>query len=164
MIQAADLQRPTLIGNVIASGGTGVEELVLSGLLIAGQLHVEGNLGLVEIVHSTLVPGLQRDEQGEPVFPDLPSVLVDLPGDALQLLIDHSITGRLELPENMIGLVVRNSIIDSPRRQGQADFTPILVSGNLSPFPAISSAAPQLNVKIGDEGPFSPHFFRANRK
>ncbi len=158
MLQAADLQRPTLIGNIAVTGGTGVEELVLSGLLIAGQLHVQGNLGLVEIVHSTLVPGLQLDEQGQPVLPDLPSVLVDAPGDALQLLIDHSITGRLQLPENMIGLVVRDSIIDSPRRQGQADFTPVLVSGNLSPFPALSSPTPQVNVTIGDEGPYLAKF------
>jgi hypothetical protein len=154
VLQAADLQRPTLIGNIAVTGGTGVEELVVSGLLMAGQLHVEGNLGVVEIVHSTLVSGLQLDEQGQPVLPDLPSIIVDAPGDALQVLIDHSITGRLQLPENVIGLVVRDSIIDSPRRQGQADFTPALVSGNLSPFPALSSSAPQVNVTIGDEGPY----------
>jgi hypothetical protein len=154
VLQAADLQRPALIGNITVTGGTGVEELVINGLLLAGQLHIEGNLGLVEIVHSTLVPGLGLNEQGLPVQPDLASVVVDAPADALQLLIDHSITGRLELPENMIGLTVRDSIIDSPRRESQADFIPVLISGNLSPFPTLSSPTPKANVTIGDEGPY----------
>jgi hypothetical protein len=154
VLQAANLQRPTLIGNITVTGGTGVEELGLSGLLVAGQVHVEGNLGLIEIVHTTLVPGLQLDEQGQPVRPDEASILVDAPADALQLLVDHSITGRLQLPEDMIGLFVRDSIIDSPRRQGQADFTPVLLSGNLSPFPALTSPTPQVNITIGDEGPY----------
>jgi len=155
VIQAAHLQRPILIGNITITGGTGAEEFVLNGLLVAGQLHVQGNLRMVEIVHSTLVPGTGLDEQGEPLHPDLPGVQVDPPADALQLLIDHSITGALRLPEGMTGLVVRDSIIDSPRRTGSADFSPVLISGNLSPFPAISSAAPKLNVTIGDEGPYT---------
>ena len=154
VLQAANLQRPTLIGNITVTGGTGVEELGLSGLLVAGQVHVEGNLGLIEIVHTTLVPGLQLDEQDQPVRPDEASVLVDAPADALQLLVDHSITGRLQLPEGMIGLFVRDSIIDSPSREGQADFTPVLLSGNLSPFPGLTSPTPQANVTIGDEGPY----------
>jgi hypothetical protein len=154
VLQAGNLQRPTLIGNITVTGGTGIEEFVSSGLLMAGQLHVEGNLGLVEIAHSTLVPGLQLNEEGQPTLPDSASVLVDAPADALQLLIDHSISGRLELPENMIGLVVRDSIIDSPRRDGQADFSPALTSGNLSPFPTLSSPTPRVNVTIGDEGPY----------
>jgi hypothetical protein len=158
VLQAGNLQRPTLIGNITVTGGTGVEELVLSGLLMAGKLHVEGNLGLIEIVHSTLVPGLQLNEEGEHAQPDSASVLVDAPADALQILIDHSISGRLELPGNMIGLVVRDSIIDSPRHEGQADFTPALISGNLSPFPSLSSPTPGVNVTIGDDGPYLATF------
>src|SRR5436853_141486 len=124
MVPAAHLQRPTLIGNITITGGTGAEEFVLNGLLVAGQVHVQGNLGLVEIVHSTLVPGIGLNEQGDPLHPDLPGVQVDPPADALQLLIDHSITGALRLPEGMTGLVVRDSIIDSPRRSGSAHFAP----------------------------------------
>ena len=155
VIQAAHLQRPAIIGNITVAGGTGSEEFVLNGLLVAGQLHVEGNVGLVEIVHSTLVPGTGLNEQGEPLHPDVPSVLVDPPTDALQLLIDHSITGALRLPEEMPGLFVRDSIIDSPRRSGSADFSPALISGNLSPFPALGSAKPKVSVTLGDEGPYT---------
>jgi hypothetical protein len=94
------------------------------------------------------------DEQGQPLQPDLPSVLVDTPADKLQLVLDHSVTGALHLPEGMTGLFVRDSIIDSPRRSSQADFSRALVSGSLSPFPGLSSSAPQINVTIGDEGPY----------
>jgi hypothetical protein len=154
VIQAGNLLRPTLIGNVTITGGTGAEELVLNGLLIAGQLHVQGNLGLIEIVHSTLVPGLGLDEQGQPTQPDAPSVLADPPADALALLIDHSITGALRLPEEMPGLFVRDSIIDSPTGKSIADLVPALVSGSLSSFPSLSSPGPRVSITIGDEGPY----------
>lgn len=155
VIQAGNLQRPTLIGNITITGGTGAEEFVVNGLLMAGQLHVQGNLGLVEIVHSTLVPGISLDEQGQPTQPDVPSVLADSPADALELLIDHSITGALRLPEEMPALFVRDSIIDSPNAQDLADFSPVLISGNLAPFPALSSATPKVSITIGDEGPYT---------
>jgi hypothetical protein len=154
VIQADDQQRPTLIGNITMTGGTGAEEAVLNGLLITGRLHVQGNLRLVEVVHTTLVPGQGLDEQGQPSQPDLPSVLIDAPADKLQLVLDHSISGALRLPEGMTGLFVRDSIIDSPRRSAQADFSPVLVSGSLSSFPALSSSAPRMKVTIGDEGPY----------
>jgi hypothetical protein len=155
VIQAGNLQRPTLIGNLTITGGTGAEEFVVNGLLMAGQLQVQGNLGLVEIVHSTLVPGISLDEKGQPTRPDVPSVVADSPADALELLIDHSITGALRLPEEVTALFVRDSIIDSPDPQDLSDFSPVLISGNLSPFPALSSAAPEVSVTIGDEGPYT---------
>jgi hypothetical protein len=154
VIQAGNLQRPALIGNVTITGGTGTEQLVLNGLLVSGKLLAQGNLGLVEVVHCTMVPGLALDEHGWPLQPDVPSILVDAPADALELLIDHSITGALRLPEGMPGLNARDSIIDSPATESQAEFVPVLISGNLSPFPNLSSTAPQVNVTIGDEGPY----------
>ncbi len=154
VIQAGNLQRPTLLGDITVTGGTGAEEFVVNGLLMAGKVHVQGNLDLVEIVHSTLVPGIQLDEQGQAAQPDSPSILVDAPADGLSVLIDHSITGRLLVPEGMIGLFVRDSIIDAPRRDAQGDFTPVLISGSLSPFPGVSSATPGIHVTIGDEGPY----------
>lgn len=154
VIQAANQLRPTLIGNITMTGGSGSEEAILNGLLIAGNLHVQANLGLVEVVHCTLVPGQGLDEQGQPQQPDAPSILVDAPADSLQMLIDHSITGPLRLPEEMPGLTVRDSIIDSPRRNAPADFAPVLISGNLAPFPALTSVSPIVNVTIGDEGPY----------
>ena len=114
VIQAGNLQRPTVIGNITVQGGTGAEELVLNGLLVAGNLHVEANLAVIEVVHSTLVPGLLVDENGGPVHLGVPSILVDAPADGLRLLIDHSITGPLQHPEGMTDVTVRDSMIDSP--------------------------------------------------
>jgi len=128
VIQAGNLQRPTLIGNITVTGGTGAEQVVLNGLLIAGNLHVPADLGLLEIVHCTLVPGSNLDEQGQPLQLDPPCILVDPPADSLQLLIDHAIVGALRLPEGMTGLTVRDSIIDSP--------APLAIE---TPLPAIAA-------------------------
>jgi hypothetical protein len=119
VIQSGNLQRPAVIGNIAVTGGSGAEQVVLNGLLIAGNLHVQANLGLVAIVHGTLAPGSGLDEQGQPLQLDPPSVLVDPPADSLQLLIDHAIVGALRLPEEMTGLTVRDSIIDSPQNSSQ---------------------------------------------
>lgn len=154
VVQAGNLQRPALIGNVTITGGTGNEEVVLNGLLAAGQVHVQGNLRLLEIAHATLVPGLGLDEQGQPLQPGLASLIVDPPADNLQVVIDHSITGHLLLPENVIALVVRDSIVDSAGSTAQAAFLPALLSGSLTPFPTVTSAAPAVNVTLGDEGPY----------
>ena len=74
-------------------------------------------------MHSTLVPGLRLDENGDPKNAAVPSVIVDAPADGLQLLIDHSITGALQLPE---GVTVRDSIVDSPTAAQQANLVPAL--------------------------------------
>ena len=155
ILQSANLQRPALIGNITLTGGTGNEDFIMNGLLVAGQLHVQGNLQLLEVVHTTLVPGLGLDEQGQPLQPGLASIIADTPADNLQLLIDHSITGPLLLPEEVVSLTVRDSIIDSAGSAAQGSFMPALVSGSLSPFPALSSVSPEINVTIGDAGPYT---------
>lgn len=156
VIQSVNQERPLLLGNitVTTAPGTTASLFMLSGLLVAGQLHVAATLQAVDIVHCTLVPGLGLDENGDPVSPDSPSLIVDPPNSNLQVLIDHCIAGALQLPEEVLGLTVRDSIIDSPIRSGQAEFSPVLVSGNLAPFPALSSPAPVINITIGDEGPY----------
>ena len=160
VIQAANLQRPVLQGNIIVTtaANTTASLFMLNGLIVAGQLHVSATLEAVNVVHSTLVPGLGLDENGNPVAPDSPSLIVDSPNADLQVLVDHSITGALQVPTDVLGLTVRDSIIDSPVRTGQADFSPVLVSGNLSPFPALSSVNPVVNVAIADEGPYEASF------
>ena len=160
VIQSANQERPVLLGDIAVTSvaGTTASLFMLSGLIVAGQLHVAATLEALDIVHSTLVPGLGLDESGAPVAPDSPSLIVDAPNANLQILIDHSITGALQIPEDVLGLTVRDSIIDSPVRSAQAEFSPVLVSGNLSPFPTLSSANPVVNVTIGDEGPYPAAF------
>lgn len=148
--------RPHLIADIFISGTAPVNkdpgELVLNGLLIQGTLSVSGNLGLLQIAHSTLVPGKGLKANGEPVDPDLASIKVS--GNELLLEIDHSITGPLRLPSNMAGLNVSDSIIDSPRRDGRAKLYPALLSGKLDGTINLSALSPSLWIKIGEEGPY----------
>ncbi len=160
VIQSANQTRPVLLGDitVTTSAGAKASLFMLSGFVVAGQLHVAATLEALDIVHSTLVPGLGLDENGDPISPDSPSLIVDSPNANLQILIDHSITGALQVPEDVLGLTVRDSIIDSPLRSAQAEFSPVLISGNLSPFSAPTATSPVVNVTIGDEGPYPASF------
>jgi hypothetical protein len=57
VIQAANTHRPALIGDIVVTGGSNQARLTLNGLLIAGNLHIQGSLGKLDIVHCTLAPG-----------------------------------------------------------------------------------------------------------
>jgi hypothetical protein len=152
VLQAANQQRPVLVGDITVTGAGG-GEFRLDGFWLEGRLQVSGTLGRLEIRHSTLVPGLKLDEDKQPEFPDAASLIVAPTNTALRCIIDHSIAGRLEVPREMNGLEIADSIIDTARPEGAAALVPALVSGDLSAFPALSSATPTLLVAIGDEGP-----------
>jgi tail protein P2 I len=155
VIQAANRKRPVLLGDIVVTGGTGAESLTLDGLLIAGALNLPGNLAAVTLTHCTLVPGRGLDETGAPRNPGAPSVIAAASNDQLQLIIDHSITGALRVSEEIAGLTVADSIVDSPTRGGRASILPVLISGNLAPFPALGPDTPRVvNVTIGDDGPY----------
>lgn len=81
-------------------GTTGSGELLLDGLLIEGKLTVlEGNLSSIKIAHCTLAPnkgGLTVEKQNED----------------LDIQIDHSICGSINLPKTVPGLSIIDSIID----------------------------------------------------
>lgn len=153
VIQAANRRRLALIGDVTISGGGQGTRLALDGLLISGGLHLQGSLEELSIAHCTLVPGRSLGEDGRPLEPELPSVIVDAGNDRLRMEIAHSIVGPLRLPAGIAALKVRDSIIDSPAGGNPARLVPVLISGNLSPFPAPGSTSPTINVTIGDEGP-----------
>jgi hypothetical protein len=143
VIQAANKQRPVLIGDLLVTGGGSSAELTLSGLLLAGDLHVQGAavLGKLNVVHCTIAPGTALAEN---------RLIVDPPNDHLQILLDHSITGPLRVPEEAAGLMVEDSILQAPSLRAAA-----LISGYLDPFPNISASAPRLDIAIGDEGPYT---------
>jgi hypothetical protein len=155
ILQAANKQRPALVGDVTVQGTAGSEELLLDGLLIAGQIHVKSNIGDLTLRHCTVVPGWSL-RGGQPVMADGASITVDdTPGSSLSLNLDHTICGRLVLPEEIGTLSVTDSIIDSPFGSGLATLTPALISGNLVPFPALTSPLLSFNVMIGREGPYT---------
>ena len=153
VIQAANGKRPALIGNVSVSGGNQEQRLELNGLLIAGQLDVQDELGELDLVHCTLVPSLAVQASGSLVESDGPKVRVDPLSKRLRLKIERSIVGALNLPEQMVSLTVLDSIVDS----GRSRTTPALVSGSLSSFPVLP-ASPELGLIIGSEGPYTISF------
>lgn len=93
----------TLTGNIdvvasaapIQSSGEGAAsgQLMLSGLWLAGQLSVSGGVATIQIVDSTLVPGLALTRAGAPVSPGDPSIRIAAVEVTLTVL--RSITGPI---------------------------------------------------------------------
>lgn len=153
VLQAANLTRPVLIGNLTIQGGGGEGRFGVNGLTLAGQVTVEDEPVEVRFDHCTLVPGLALADDGRAVAPAEPSVVVIGPSLRTTLTLDHTISGPLRLPATLDGCVARDSILDSPRHEPPATLLPVLLSGNLAPWPGLTSAAPTLNVSVGGVGP-----------
>lgn len=113
VIQAANRHRPTLVGDVTINNAAPDSRMALNGLLISGDLDLQGTLGELSVNHCTLVPGKTLDEDGLPVSPDSPSVTVAAGNDRLEVRIDCSIVGGLRIPPEVISLRVRDSVIQS---------------------------------------------------
>jgi hypothetical protein len=112
-IQARSTQRPTIHGDITLTGGNGRNGLTLNGLLLSGGLRLEGVLNQLRILHSTLIPGRRLDENGAPTESHLPSVFVAPSNSELSVSIERSITGAIVAPSEMLGITVKESIIDS---------------------------------------------------
>lgn len=154
ILQARNTMRPTLIGNIDVTGTGGDGRFQLNGFWVAGKMSINGSLGELKVMHSTLVPGLTLDESGKPVSPDAPSLQIDPTNDHLRVIIGKSITGSVEIPNQVVSLEIRDSIIDTSRTEGRAIQVPALISGAFTPFVS-PAAAPKLRVTIGDEGPLT---------
>lgn len=163
VIQADDNQRPLIrfvdasgdLGELVVSGGSsGKASITLNGLLVEGGIRVEANsLGRLHLMHCALVPGRQLSLEGEPKQPHIASIHVDTPNTSLALELDKCIVGAIRMPGETLGLWVRDSIVDSPLRRGQASLIPALISKSLATFPALSSGSPSVAVTIGGVGP-----------
>lgn len=155
-IQAADGFRPhvRLTNGSIAILGVG-GALTLSGLLVEGGLRIEGDLGRLRLLHTTLVPG--RSVEQEDAFAPFGSSLVVSPVSVTGGLINRQlniemafcIVGALRIPEQVMRLVLLDSIVVGIERLGGPQVA------------AVSNAA-------GDNGPpvhierctlFGPSFF-----
>lgn len=149
VIQAANRQRPTLIGDVSITGNQ-PGRLALDGLLIAGSLSVadDDSLRQLDVVHCTLVPGVMLAVDGAPLQPETPSIIAGPDNKSLKVNAVRSISGPLRIGGNAVGLHARDCIIESPPA-----FLPVLVSADLSTFPHLS-ADPKVRVTIGGDGPY----------
>ena len=114
--------------------GTARAGLTLGGLLVQGGLRIEGDLGLLRLLHTTLVPG-RSVEQENALAPNGPSIVVS-PGSAgaplntrLELELAFSISGALRIPAHATRLWLLDSIVVGIERNGGP------------PVPAVSDAA-----------------------
>ena len=101
---------------MIKASGIGDENtrLTLGGLLVEGGLCIAHNcLQELRLIHTTLVPGLALELNGEPVYPDRPSITATAYKVALRVRIEDSIVGPLALPEDIAGLSISGSIVDT---------------------------------------------------
>lgn len=94
-------------------------QLVLDGLTVAGRsVRVSGEIGRVEIRHSTLVPGWWLDDECAPESEEEPSLEVDDLCGALA--IHHSIVGTIligrdEVRNEPMPLTIEDSVLDATR-------------------------------------------------
>lgn len=91
----------TLAGNIdvvapsldATAEGPAAGQLLISGIWIAGHLSISGGAATVQVVDSTLVPGLALTPVGDPISPGEPSIAVT--ATEVNLTILRSITGPI---------------------------------------------------------------------
>jgi hypothetical protein len=137
VIEAADRTRPHLMpqgGELVVEHDHPGSELTLSGLLIEGAVHVEGDLARLRVLHCTLVPGRALNEDGSPVT-TLPGVTADATSAGqrintrLKVQVAFSITGPIRLPDDAQGLWLLDAIVDGVTGGGGAKGTAISAVG-----------------------------------
>jgi hypothetical protein len=126
-IEAADGFRPHLHleGPLSIIGDHRDATVTLGGLLIEGQVQIEGSLGRLRLLHTTLVPGVSIAEPDPdlpppvlaPPEPSIRAAASDAGGDPinteLRVELAFSITGPVRLPQHAEGLFALDSILDS---------------------------------------------------
>jgi hypothetical protein len=125
-IEAGDGFRPhlRLISPLTISGSHDTAAVTLGGLLVEGRVVVDGSLGRLRLLHTTLVPGVHiadadPDLPPAPAPPVLPSVVAvgadpaGAPANTeLRLDLAFSVTGALRLPAHAAGIVALDSVVD----------------------------------------------------
>ena len=100
-------------------------QLIISGVWISGTLQIQGGAANVQLMDSTLVPGIALDQCGKPTMAGAPSVIASAAEATLSLM--RCITGP-------IGAAVAGttricaSIVDSGSRSGVAYAAPDMAS------------------------------------
>jgi hypothetical protein len=120
VIEAADGERPhlRLTAPLTITGDHENARVTLSGLLVEGRVEIEGSLGLLRLLHATLVPGVSIAEDAPPavIEPSVWAAATDAQGSAingeLRVEMAFSICGPIRMPDGAEGLFAFDSIID----------------------------------------------------
>jgi hypothetical protein len=89
----------------------------LNGVVLEGFVHVTGDLGKLRLLHSTLIPGRQLDQNGNPVSTSASLVIepVNASGHGINLLLRveaaFSILGQIMVPEVTAGIWLLDCIV-----------------------------------------------------
>jgi hypothetical protein len=145
-IRSRNEQRPLILagGDIVITGGA-ESDMILNGLVIAGgalRVPAAGNaLRRLVLRHVTLVPGLNRNNNGTPVSPTLPSLIIE--ADNVVVEIDNCILGGIRAPASC-EIMITNSIIDACER------THIAVShpDHLQPGPSLTLISSTIIGKV----------------
>ena len=88
-------------------------QMIIDGLLIDGSINIlDGDLGCLQILHSTLVPVVfDLEKDGTPISEGRESIVVEKGNSNLNVTINRSITGSLDLKNTNL-LSTQDSIID----------------------------------------------------
>ena len=122
-IEAADGFRPHLHldGPLTITGDHKDATVTLSGLVIEGRIRIEGSLGRLRLLHTTVVPGGTIAESDPPMPPSVPQPSVQAAGTddqgntvntELRVELAFAITGAIYLPSHVEVLFALDSIID----------------------------------------------------
>lgn len=120
VIRAKNGSRPLLRlqGSDLVFDSANNTKLVLSGLVIAGgALHITGALTSLTLLDCTLVPGIERSRQNEPVNPASPVLVVN--SDKVVVNIERCIVGQIQIV-NGANVKVRHSLVDATDMSGMA--------------------------------------------
>jgi hypothetical protein len=125
-IEAADGFRPhvRVTGPLAITGTHDTSTVTLGGLLVEGRVVIEGSLGRLRLLHTTLVPGVSIAEPDPDLPPPVPvppepSILaggIDADGaplnTELRVELAFSIVGPIRMPDHAEGLFALDSIVD----------------------------------------------------
>lgn len=115
--------------------------VTFSGLLIEGSITVDGSLGRLRLLHTTLVPGISLDPVTGAPQTSNPSILANAEragqpiNETLRVEIAFSITGPIHTPYHSAGLWLLDSIVDG-------------IGGNAIVGPDDQTVPPVLTAKL----------------
>ena len=102
-IEAENGQRPVIIGAIRIPSSSGLVKLEMEGILIDGSIRVRNQLERLSLAACTFDIRL------------VPSIVVDESNLVLELSLERCVAGGLQLPRDMAGVIIRDSIIDGDR-------------------------------------------------